>query len=285
MDLPRYLVLAATLLSTAVSAPAIRFAAAPALAIVVWRIALAWPPLAAVALGRRERWPLAAGAAAGAFLAWHWIAWSLAVQLTSIATAAVLIDTGALWAALLARPLLGERVARAQWLGLGLALAGIALVVSARHAGRHSLLGDALALSGALAFVGYSFIGRRARRAAGFSGYTATVYAAAGLAALGGALALGARLHGFDRTTWLALAALGLGPTLLGHGGLNYLLRYMGPAQLSLWMLAEPALAALAAWPLFGERLTVQAGLGVALALAGVGLGTPRSTVSEERGA
>jgi drug/metabolite transporter (DMT)-like permease len=297
MDLPRLVILVVTLLSMGISGPTIRYAAAPALAVVLWRVAFAWPPLAVGALVQRARPPLLLGAAAGLCLAWHWIAWALAVQTTSLASAAVLIDTGVLWAALLARPLLGEPVTHRQWLGLVLALGGVTLVVTAHHVGRHSFSGDAIALSGAFAWTAYSFLGRRARRrwdprgsrdqpaGTGFWGYTATVYGAVGLLVLALALSTRTTLAGFDTRTWLALAALGVFPTLLGHGGLNYLLRYMGPARLGLFVLVEPVVATLAAWPLFGETLYPQTAIGVVLALTGVGLGGAPGASVEVRGA
>lgn len=292
MDLPRVVVLVVTLLSMGFSGPLIRYAAAPAIAVVLWRVVFSFPPLALGALIQRRRPPLLLGAAAGAFLAAHWIAWVVSVQLTSLASASVLIDTGVLWAALLSRPLLGEPVTRRQWLGLSLALGGVTLVVTAHHAGRHSLLGDAVALAGAFAWTAYSFVGRRARtgggdpaRGAGFWAYTATVYGAVGLCVLAVALVARTPLAGFDERTWLALAALGLFPTLLGHGGLNYLLRYVGPARLGLFALVEPVVATLAAWPLFDETLYPQTALGVVLALTGVGLGGSASSPGREESA
>ncbi|MCC6746830.1 MAG: DMT family transporter [Deltaproteobacteria bacterium] len=273
MRSPHYLLLAVALLAMTTSGPAIRFAAAPAIAIVLWRVILGWPVLALLALWRRERWPLAPGLAAGFFLAVHWIAWSMAVQRTTLATASLLICTGSLWTALLSRPLLGEPVTRRQWTGLALALLGVSLVVSSRGSGRHSLLGDLYALGGALAWVGYTFVGRRARQRSGFFGYTATVYLCAGLFAAIPALALRLPLAGYDRRTWLALGALALLPTLLGHGTVNYLLKHVGPAQLSLWTLADPVISTFSAWPLFGERPPPQVLVGAAFTLGGVALG------------
>jgi len=273
LDLPRILILALTLTSMAISGPTIRFVVAPALAVAFWRVALAWPVLAGVALARRERWPLLRGAAAGLFLAWHWIGWVLAVQTTAMASASVLISTGVLWASLLSRPVLGEPLSRRQWLGLALALLGVTVVVSAGHGGRHTLRGDLYALSGAVAWVAYSFIGRRARQRAGFWSYTASVYGTVGLLLLGATLIRGVPLAGYEPRSWLALGVLALFPTLLGHGGFNYLLRFLGPARLGLFTLSEPVCATLLAWPLFGEPLGLQVGLGGLAVLAGVALG------------
>jgi drug/metabolite transporter (DMT)-like permease len=273
MDLPRTLLLVVALLSMSISGPTIRFAAAPALAIVVWRVWLAWPVLAGMALARREPWPLRQGLLAGLALAAHWVTWVLAVGSTSIAHASLLIDTGALWSALLSRPLLGERVSRRQWAGLGLALLGVGLVVTTQQAAGFSVVGDLFALGGSLAWVAYTFIGRRARQRAGFWGYTATVYLSTGLVTLAAVLLTRAPLVGYDRRTWIALATLAVFPTLLGHGSCNYLLRFIGPARLSLWTLAEPALATLYAWPLCREVPGAQTIAGGVIALVGVALG------------
>jgi drug/metabolite transporter (DMT)-like permease len=268
-----HLVLILALLSMSVSGPTTRFAAASALAVVVWRIAFAWPVLAGAALLRRETWPLRQGAAAGFFLTLHWLSWTLAVQRTSIASASLLVSTGVLWAALLSRPLLGETVSRRQWGGLALALGGVVLVVTGKQTAHHSVLGDVFALIGACAWVGYTFVGRRARQQASFWAYTSTVYLTTALLTLGAAVALRTTLVGFDGHTWLALIALALFPTLLGHGSCNYLLRHMPPARLSLFTLSEPVLATLYAWPLFGEVPRPQMVIGGIATLVGVGLG------------
>jgi len=275
----RYAVLACALLGMAVSGPTIRFAAAAPLAIVVWRVLLSWPLLAGVALSQRSPWPLGRAALAGVFLAAHWVLWVAAVQRTTISTATLLVSTGALWTALLSRPLLGEPVTRRQWLGLGFALTGLAAVILARPgdpavAGvTHSLLGDLLALGGAFAWVGYTFVGRKARRDAGFWSYTAAVYLVTGLVTCFAALGVGQPLKGYDGRTWLALGVLAALATLLGHGGLNYLLRFIGPVRLSLWTLSEPLGATLLGWLLFGEVPPPQVVCGGALTLVGIALG------------
>jgi len=246
--------------------------AAP-LAVVVWRLIFSWPLLAAVSLKERQRWPLAHAAAAGFFLALHWICWVVAVQRTTIANASLLVSTGALWSALLSRPLLGESISVRHWVGLGLALLGITLVLLARPGGNHSVGGDLLALAGAFAWVGYAFVGRRARQHTGFWGYTAAVYGATGVLMGGAALLSQVPLSGYSSTTWTALVLLALFPTLLGHGGLNYLLGYMGPARLALWVLAEPTFATFYGVWLFGEVPTLQIIIGGVATLGGIVLG------------
>jgi drug/metabolite transporter (DMT)-like permease len=273
MDSPRYFVLAITLASMSISGPVTRFVYAPALAIVFWRVILAWPCLAAVALVRREVWPIKQAAGAGFFLALHWIGWVVAIQTTSIASAAIIMGTSVLWGSILSHPLLREPIPRRQWAGVILALGGVSLVLLAKQSASHSLSGDLCSFGGAWAWVAYSFIGRRARQHSGFWGYTATVYLSAALVILSGIMFWHQPLSGFSDISWRAIVVLAIFPTLLGHGGFNYLLRFMGPARLGLWTLSEPMMATLLAWPLFDEVPSVQVLIGGLAALLGVGLG------------
>lgn len=256
------------------SAPIIRFAVAPAMAIVVWRAALAWPILAVIALIRREKWPGFRAAAAGAALALHWSLWIVAVQKTTIGSASLLVCTGALWAAILSQPLLKEKISRRQWFGLLIALVGVAAVLTAKGGGaNHSFIGDLYALGGAFAWVAYAFIGRKARQNAGFWSYTAALYATTNIVTLICALGLQIPLSGYSTQSWWAIITIAILPTLLGHGTVNYLLRFIGPAKLSLSQLMVPVLAAILAMLLFNEIPSVQAVAGGALTLVGVAVG------------
>ncbi|RME42099.1 MAG: DMT family transporter [Deltaproteobacteria bacterium] len=266
-------VLCAALLALSVSAPLVRVARAPALAIVLWRLLFALPYFSAAAFLRRERWPLWRGGWAGLFLAFHLISWITAVQRTSIASATLLVTTGTLWSALLSRPLLGERVERRQWIGLVVAFLGIGIVVTGGGGGAHHLSGDLLALLGAFCWVGYVFSGRRARGESGFFAYVATVYLTAAVVTALVVAKMGTPWRGFDRVTWFACAALAFFPTLLGHGGLNYLLRFKGPVELGLWILSEPFLATLIGWIVLGEVPAFRVIAGGILTLLGIGLG------------
>lgn len=273
MQARQSVVLIAALLAMSSSALLIRYAEAPAVSVVLWRVVLATPVLLTVALARREPWSVAS-LGAGTLLAVHWVLWVLAVQHTSIAAASILVCTGALWSAILSRPLLKEHVSGQQWLGVGIAFAGIVVLVSSTEpAGRHTLTGDGYALASAVAWVGYAFIGRRARQTAGFWAYTSGLYLVCGVLVLITAFASKAPLSGFDTQTWIAFGALALLPTLIGHGGTNYVLKYLAPAKLSLWALSEPVVATFLAWPLFAEVPGPQEAAGAALTLLGVAVG------------
>lgn len=273
MNIARYLLLIFSLIALAMSGPLVRLATAPAVVVVLWRVVLAWPTLAGVAAKQRSSWPFKSASWGGVFLAAHWLTWVLAVQQTTISSASLLCATGALWAALLSKPILGEKVSLNQWSGLAAALVGVSIVLVAQQGGVHTLRGDLLALVSSLAWTGYAFVGRRARQSSSFFGYTATLYLVTGLIIFLASLMMRAPLWHFDGRTWIAFAALAIFPTLLGHGSFNYLLRFLGPARLGIWSLSEPVIATIIAWIAYGEKPTLQVLIGGGIALLGVALG------------
>ncbi len=273
MTWKRLLLLGVALVASGLSAPLIRLAGTTPLAIVAWRVVLACPPMIGVAATRRQPCGVGHALPAGALLAMYWILGVLAIQLSSVASAAVLLCTGALWSAVLSRPLLGERVSARHWAGLVVALAGVIVVVTEGDPLHHHFVGNLCAVGGSLCWVGYTFVGRRARPVADFWGYSATLYATAGVVVVGAAVSSGEALTGLSSMTWLVLCGLALVPTLLAHGIYNYLLRYIPPATLSLCMLSKPIAAAALAWVLFSELPTSRMIGGSAAILVGITLG------------
>ncbi len=141
-------------------------------------------------------------------------------------------------------------------------------------AGHAALLGDLLALAGA-AFGGvYFVIGRRLRTELGLVAYVTPVYAVAAVVLLAWAALRSEAFVAYPATDWLIFAGLALGPMLVGHGGLNYALRYLPAYTVNVAALGEPVGATLIAWtlPAIAEPPGLPALAGGALAIAGIGL-------------
>lgn len=188
---------------------------------------------------------------------------------------AMIVSVQPLLVAAFAGLALGERVTPRQWVGLGLGLLGVILIL-ARKLGHG--LGDAL---GALACVA-ALLSMTAgtlyqkRYCAGMDLRTGNVvqFAASGLAT--GLLAL---LFEDNRIVWsgeFVFALLWLVLVLsLGAISLLYVLIRRGAAsRVSGLFFLVPPCTALIAWPLFGETLGAVALLGMALTVAGVAMAT-----------
>lgn len=138
--------------------------------------------------------------------------------------------------------------------------------------GEAALRGDALALVGGAAAAGYFLIGRRLRAQLPLLVYITATYSAAAVLLAVTALAAGLRPLGLPAQAWLIIALLALGPQVLGHSSLNWALRYVPAAVVSLALLGEPVGSTLLAALLFREVPGPAALLAMALILAGIAL-------------
>jgi drug/metabolite transporter (DMT)-like permease len=269
--------LAVAVAAVSTSAPLVRGAEAPTLAIALWRNALALPVVAGYALvrhrgeardlGRRER-RLASWA--GVALAAHFATWVPSLSFTTVASSVALVSTQPVWAALLARAR-GEAVPARAWLGIALAVAGAALLAGVDLSiSRRALFGDALALAGGVLAAVYFSAGAEVRRTVSTALYTSICYATAAVVLLAICIGSGQALTGYDGETWLALAAITVGPQLLGHTVANRVLRTTSATVVSVAVVLEVAGATLLARIFFDE--TPPAGAWPAAALIATGV-------------
>ncbi|MCO8127613.1 DMT family transporter [Acidimicrobiia bacterium EGI L10123] len=247
--------LGVAVLAVSTSGPLIRYAAAPALAIAMWRNALALPVLAIPAWRARrpDRREARLIALSGVFLAAHFATWVPSLSYTSVASSVALVATQPVWAALIARAR-GEHVHREVWIGIGVALVGV-LVLSGvdLSISPRALFGDLLAMVGGALAAAYVSVGSEVRRSVGTAVYTTGCYGVASALLLLACLVSGRPIAGFSTATWLAIAALVVGPQLLGHTLVNTVLRSITATAVSVAILFEVVGATVIAALWFGE--------------------------------
>lgn len=280
--LPPRLALAIGILAVSSGSIFIRIAQedAPSLTIAAFRLGLAALILLPVAWlrCRKELFELKASdwgwaLAAGFFLAIHFGTWITSLEYTSVATSVVLVSTSPLWVALAARVFLDEPLTPALLTGLLLALSG-SIVISIAEArtgvSARPLLGNALALAGALAVSGYWLIGRHLRRHISLIPYVTMVYGFAALTLLAAAMLLRQPLTGFKTSTYGWFLLLALIPQLLGHSSFNWALAQLPAAYVAIATLGEPIGASILAFLFFGEVPSFLKMAAAALILAGI---------------
>jgi drug/metabolite transporter (DMT)-like permease len=227
------------------------------------------------ALVRRDRFPrgraLYAGIASGVALGAHFGFWISSLDYTSVAASVVLVSTQPVFVAVLAYLLFGERTSPLSFLGIIVAISGTVLIAFDRTVGSAALFGNLLALIGAVTVAVYVLIGRSSRTGGvGVLPYSIVVYTAAAATLLPVALIFDVRLWGYSGETWFWLAAITVGPQLMGHTVFNWALRYVEASIISGTILAEPIISALLAWLILSERPGVLTLLGGAVVLAGL---------------
>ncbi|WP_022798896.1 DMT family transporter [Thermus islandicus] len=225
-------------------------------------------------LGNRAGLPWAVGA--GVALALHFALWITSLSYTSVAASTALVTTNPVWVTLLGWLLFRERPSALTLLGIGVALTGgllIGLGDAQGGGGSHPLLGDTLAVLGAIAASFYLLLGREAqRRGLSLFGYVRVAYTAAALLLLPLPYLFGGGYGGYPWPVYLYLLLMALLPQLVGHTSFNWATRHIPPVLVTLAILFEPVGASLLAYLLFGEFPGARVLLGALVLLLGVAL-------------
>ncbi|GAQ89124.1 hypothetical protein KFL_004890070 [Klebsormidium nitens] len=239
-----------------------------------WRLqvtTLAVSPLAyaqwrtlAPELRRRAGQPATLGllALSGACLAVHFGTWVYSIDHTSLPHSLLLVCSSPLVLAvaycLTCRPISWGEIG-----GVALGTGGAALLALSAKSDRDvTVQGDVAAVLAAAAFCGYITCGKSLRDWLPLFCYSfpvslvaALLLASAGMVLEGSGGLVDNRLTGpFSFVTHsaylLPVLYLALGPGIVGHAGLNAVLRYMSPLSLSLAVCVEPLLGSLLGWGL-----------------------------------
>ena len=275
----------------------IRFAQAEASSLVIAaaRLTVASVVLVPLALVRNRKSPVhlsgqewGKGLLSGLFLALHFASWITSLEYTSIASSVVLVTTTPLWVALLSPIVLKEKISKSVWIGLVISIAGGVivglanicrwdsggLICQAEGFTGQAMWGNALALFGAWMAAGYMLMGRQLRKKLDTVSYTALVYGTAAGILLGVVILKAEPIFSYTPETYFWLLALGLIPQLLGHSILNWALKYISAAYVSLTLLGEPIGTSILAYLFLRESPTLLEGVGAVLILIGIVIGS-----------
>lgn len=262
----------------------IRWADAPPISIAAYRLGLAALLLTPLALSARRsqlqaltqsdmRYALLGGVC----LALHFIFWISSLEFTSVASSVVLVTTNPIFVALGSHFFLKESVTLSVAVGIASSLVGGLLIGYGDFlAGPNVLLGDGLALLGAVMASAYLLVGRRLRAHTDLLTYIFLVYSAAAIVLLVTALVLRQPLWGFPQETYLWLVLLAIGPQLIGHTSFNWALKHLPASTVAVIILGEPVGSTALAYFLLGEPITPLKAIGGALILLGIYLSSRR---------
>lgn len=208
---------------------------------------------------------------AGTLLALHFLLWMSSLSCTSVTSSVILVTTHPIWVYLLSVVFLQEKPTMTMWIGLILALAGGVMVTFSQGTMEGSkLLGDLLALGGALMMALYLMLGRQLRQSLPLALYSALVFGTASLVMALFMWLRGLAWTGYTPQTWLIFLALALFPTILGHNTLNWALKYLPATMVSAAVLGEPLGASLLAALILAEIPSGLEVLGSLITLLGI---------------
>ena len=237
-------------------------------------------------LKRLTRLELGLAGLSGFFLALHFALWITSLEYTSVASSVVFVTSTPLWVAMLSPLILREHLSHTVLAGMSLALIG-GVVIGLSDActlggwslacpaltdffGGRAILGDLLAVGGAIAAAFYVMIGRRLRLKYSLVTYIFLVYGAAAVVLVASMLLGGDSPLGYPPVAYLWFGLIALLPQLLGHSSFNWALGYVSAALVSVALLCEPIGAIILAYIFLGEAPSALKLFGAILILTGI---------------
>ena len=227
------------------------------------------------ALRRELVWPgrraLGRFALYGLITAVHFACYVAALNFTTIAHALTIVYTAPIFIAVLSAWLLREPLLARRYLGILVAIAGLAVLVGFEpNLTPRMLLGDLLALGSAITFALYSIAGRSQRQSYPLFTYAGLVYGMAALWLAPLALTLAPQTPAWPQLA--AVIGLGLVPMAAGHTLYNAALRHTHAAYANLIATQEVTGGVLLGVLLLGELPGPSAIAGLVVALSGIAL-------------
>jgi drug/metabolite transporter (DMT)-like permease len=238
-----------------------------------WRLALAMPVVALLALRSGVPAPatigqgiwLAAGAA-GVFFGLDLASWHIGIGMTRLGNAALFGNSGSVVLMAIGLAAAGRAPRLLELAAIAAALGGTALVMGGSILlSREHFVGDLFCLVAGGFYALYILLIGPARAALGPNLALAVSMVASLPVLLGTSLALGETIMPED---WTPLVALALGSQVIGQGLLVYSLRHFSALVIGLALLTQPAISSVVGWVVYNEVLGPLDLLGMALLAA-----------------
>jgi len=288
---------------------------APPGVIAAGRLGVAAVILLAIMLAMRGRpvirmpagkWP--AVILAGLLLGAHFFFWITSLKHTSVMSSVVIATTNPIFVGIASYFLFKEPIRRALVMGILLASLGGGVIAFSDHGAQpeaHShntntanpgapgpltvplgaastgshLYGDLMALLGAIMASCYYLVGRKVRGEIDLLSYILPVYAIAALVPAIASLYGRPDVTAYRTSTYIYILLLAVVPQLIGHGAINWCLRYVSATTVAIFILGEPIGASILAYIVQGEAIKPMQAVGGGLILLGVFV----TTFSERR--
>lgn len=207
----------------------------------------------------------------GAFLALHFILWFESLNYTSVASSVVLVTLQPIFAFLGTYFFFGERFSVGAIISMLITIVGSVIIGwGDLQISGLALLGDILALLGAVSVTAYFLLGQRLRRNLTLVTYTFIVYSISSVFLLLYNIVLRNEFFGYPSDHWLMFLLLAIVPTFLGHSVFNWTLKWLSTSTISMAIVFEPIGATILAYFILGEMVTASQWLGGTIVIFGL---------------
>lgn len=230
-----------------------------------------WKYFTELKLLSRKEWIFSS--IAGVFLAFHFILWFESLNYTSVASSTVLVTLQPIFAFVGTYFFFKEKISVKSLLAGAIAILGSVLIAwgDFRISGQ-ALFGDILALIACALVTGYFLFGQEVRKRLSLVTYTMVVYSVSVVTLFFYVLLKGESFGPYPTNDWIVFLLLAIIPNLLGHNLFNWAIKWVSTNVISISILFEPIGAAILAFFIFDEYLSVTQLFGGLIVIAGITL-------------
>ena len=278
ISIQQYLIVIIGLVAVSFASILIKLCNAPSLMIAVYRLSIAslfYLSFSKFRTGTflpsfsKSQWRVAV--ISGIFLTIHFATWISSLAYTSVASSVVLVQSAPVFVAVGSYIFIKEKPTLKMITGILITLTGsIIISIHDFNLNQSSMIGNLLAIGGALGAAGYMIAGRQLRRTVDTLRYVTVVYSTAAIMLIILAFFSGASPVGYSHETYILLLAIAIIPQIIGHTVINWSLKFFSATTVSVIILAEPIGASILAWFLLQEKLTMMQAIGGMVIIAGV---------------
>nr|WP_294947305.1 DMT family transporter [uncultured Mucilaginibacter sp.] len=240
-----------------------------------YRVAIAWACLLPYCIIKNklkvERKQLLISIAAGIVFASDVAVWNVSLLKISATVSTLIANLAPVWVGLIGYLLFRAKSGRLFWIGTGVALIGMVVLVGYEHIIHLEFnAGILLALLASFLYASYILITKNVM--AGIDVFTFMFYSmlGAGLFLLAVSGFTGDNLINFPMNVWLCFIGMGIICQLTGWLTINYSLRYMESTKVAIALLSQTVFAGILAAFLLDEHLSATEIIGSVIVLAGI---------------
>jgi len=259
----------------------------PSIMIATYRLTLSSVILLIIARGKGIRLSsftgrhLLMGMLGGFFLSLHFSFWISSLKFTSVASSVVLVATNPIFVGIFSWLFFRERQPVELVVGIILSFSG-SIILAIGDSGLRGLsvqnpsflLGDILALLGAIMASGYLMVGSKLRETMDVLSYTSMVYTFSACFLLIASLSSGIPFAGYKPSSYVYMVLLAVIPQLIGHTAFNWALKHLKASMVAITILGEPIGASMLAYIIFRETIKTSQSIGIILIFFAIIIGS-----------
>lgn len=213
----------------------------------------------------------------GFFLSIHFVTWITSLKYTSVASSVVLVTMNPIFVGIFSFLLFKEKLHVSLIAGILLSVAGSVVLVVGDSGfkgmfllNKKAMIGDLLALTGALMASFYYLTGSRARENVNIATYITIVYTISAVMLVLVSLFSGLSFTGYKASSYGYMFLLAALSQLIGHTSFNWALKHLKSSMVAVTTMGEPIGATILAYFLLNESVSLIQGVGMVLIFSAI---------------